>query len=60
MSSAELGLRYLNDFPIESSIKIADEVQQLFNKAELKYQGLAEKNTDWWKTIAELRTFIEG
>lgn len=59
MSSAELRLRYLDDFPIESSIKIADVVQQLFNKAEVKYQGLAEKSTDWWKTIAQLRTFIE-
>jgi hypothetical protein len=57
---AQVHLRYLKDFPIEASHKLADEVQQLFDKAEVKYQSTAEKRDDWWKTIAEVRGFIEG
>jgi hypothetical protein len=60
LSAKELRLRYLMNFPIESSVKIATEVQQWFSKAEVKYQGLAEKRNDWWKTLAEVRAFVEG
>lgn len=58
--SAELHLQYLKGFPVESSRRIADEVQQLFDIAEIKHQRLAEKRNDWWKTIAEVRAFIES
>ncbi len=60
LSSAELRSRYLNDFPIATSIKVADEVQHLFSQAEVKYQRLAEKGNGWWKTIAEVRAFVKG
>lgn len=57
---AQLHPRYLKDFPIEPSHRLADEVYQLFNQAEVKYQSLAEKRYEWWKTIAEVRAFVEG
>jgi len=60
IDSAQLQLRYLKDFPVEASHKLADEVQQLFGKAEVKYQNSAEKRADWWKTIAHVRAFLEG
>ncbi len=60
MSPAQLRLRYLNDFPMEASKRTADEVQRLFSKAEIKYQGLPEKGNEWWKTIAQVRAFVEG
>jgi hypothetical protein len=58
-NSSELRTRHLNSSPLEISIKLANEVQKLFSRAEVKYQGQAEKSTDWWKTIAELRSFVE-
>jgi hypothetical protein len=39
----------LKDFPVELTHKLANEVQQLFDKAEVKYQSLVEKKNDWWK-----------
>jgi hypothetical protein len=60
IDSRQLHLRYLKDFPIEASHKLADDVRHLFDKAEVKYHSTSEKRDAWWKTIAEVRAFIEG
>jgi len=41
INASELRVRYLSGFPIEASMKITDEVQSLFGKAEVKYKGQA-------------------
>jgi hypothetical protein len=59
ISDSELSARYLNDFPMGASIQLADEAARLFGEAEAKYQGRAGKSGDWWKTLAQIRAFIE-
>ncbi|MBI5944306.1 MAG: hypothetical protein HY864_08050 [Chloroflexi bacterium] len=60
LDSTQLQLGYLTDFPVEPSQKLANEVQQLFSQAEVKYESTTDKEPVWWKTISQVRAFVNG
>jgi hypothetical protein len=60
IDASKLHALYLKGFPIEASQKIADEVRHWFAEAESKHQAQIDTSIDWWKTLAQVRQYVQG